>query len=126
MSSFGYVALIAKDVQIQSLPVVLLSRKVLLNIEKNMPPVPLNRSIFLDRYVLFTLYYSCTKFEGELPIHGEVIAPQIWRMFYPRILRRKICICLFAGSTPRERLLASLAIKYNFSMFTMKTKISPF
>ncbi len=31
-------------------------------------------------------------------------------MFCPRILRCKICTCLFAGSTLRERLLASLAI----------------
>ena len=66
----------AKDMQIESLLVVLLSKKAPLIIERNTAPGHLNRAIFFDKYVLYTLCYSCTKFKEELPICDEDIAPE--------------------------------------------------
>ncbi|KJA13498.1 hypothetical protein HYPSUDRAFT_59871 [Hypholoma sublateritium FD-334 SS-4] len=70
----------AKDVQIQSLPVVLLIKKAPLSIERNTAP---SIAHFLNRYVLFTLYYPCTKFKEDLITYDEDIAPEAWRLFTP-------------------------------------------
>ena len=84
----------ADDMQIESLLVVLLSKKAPLIIERNTASGHLNRAIFSDRYVMYTLYYPCTKFKGELPICDEDIAPETWRLFTPEFCAVKfVFVC---------------------------------
>ena len=67
--------------------------------------------IFLHKREVYSLNYLPIECYTEWTSTGDATKPTVTqRPIFAKIRLRKVWLCLFAGSTPREWLLASLAI----------------